>query len=1040
MTDTAPRSSIVSIPAGVAFLDCLCERLIDGTLLSGADGEPAAQLADATVLLPNRRAARVLADMLSNRAGGAVILPRIAAIGDVDEDAALAGQFADPEFDAGAALGRGMLLPVPPAVSQLERHLALTRLVYEFGIHKASALSYPRRDEAILIPTGAADASALARDLARLLDAMETEEVAASALTGLVPENHAEYWNIAHAFLNIVVESWPQHLAERGLSDPVARRSALIGAETAQLAARREERPYIVAGSTGSVPATARLMKIVSNLPRGWVVLPGLDRDLDDASWKAVEAQAQTHPQHGLAKLLASLGVDRADVPDLLPAHDHATPPAALMTEIFRPAETSELWQERRGTVAKDAAGHLALCECETPQEEALTIAFALREAIESGKATAALVTPDRNLARRVSAQLRRWSLNVDDTAGRPLSATPAGTFLRLVCEAVAEAFAPVPLTALLDHPLFRNEAGDKTRSGVEALEVMVLRGPRPQPGIVGLRLAYMGAATAEQLHNRVAARLRGSSTAEAGALIDLLERATQPLAPATSGKAPFIETMSHLAQAAIALSGGRDAAGTPRLFTGEDGIQLARFLAEIEACFDTGMELPFGALPAFIGSLMDGVPVRGYAQDRRIAILGPLEARLLQFDRVVLGGLNEGTWPGDAKTDPWLSRAMRAQLGLDLPERRIGQAAHDLAQHMAAGDVVVTRAARNEGAPAVASRWLQRLEAVIGADAYSDMRGRGRHFIDWARALDHAPQGPVPVEPTPKPPVKQRPRKLSVTQVETLIRDPYAIHAAKILELDPLPPLEEDADAALRGSIVHDGLANYIESALLNNGQLGDAAGLMTLFEDEMSEAEVPPHTRALWRARMQRIADWFVATEAERRASGAKPLIIEQSGYLDFDAPAGPFTLSARADRIDMLDDGSAALIDYKTGAPPTIKQVAAGLSPQLTLEAAIAERGGFANSGALVPGELIYIRLSGAFPAGEIRRVAPTDEGDTQTLADEALAGFKELVARYDDANQPYRPRLSAKLSRAEEPYDHLSRFKEWSTADGGSEGGE
>ena len=1037
MAGERKRANVVSIPPGTPFLDCLAHRLIDGTLLSGATNEsrPVPALADATVLLPNRRAARVLADRLLFHAGRPVMLPRIMAIGDVDEDAALIGEIEAGELAGN--FGAGSRLPLPPAVSMLERHLALTRLVYEFGQHKARALNFPGRSDGLLIPVGAADASALARDLARLLDAFETEEVPASDLVNLVPENHAGYWDIAHRFLSIVVETWPEHLKERNLSDPIARRNALIRAQTQRIARERPEAPFIIAGSTGSVPATAALMKTVAGLPRGWIVLPGLDQTADAKSWEAIGGE-HTHPQYGLAQLLRSLGLEREDVCELSAGgKDAPCPRQRLMTEIFRPVATTDQWHEHDPETGGDAYAGLAILNAETPREEALAIALALREAIEAGKPDAALVTPDRGLARRVSAELARWGLQVDDSAGRPLSSTPAGTFLRLVCEAAAEDLAPVPLAALLRHRLLRDAQGGDATVARDALEALALRGRRPAPGIAGLRRALDTRLAEDPLRNNVAARLRDRAAGEARALVGHLEAALSPLLALQGKAASFIESVALLRDAAITLSGGSDDAGMPLLFGGDDGIRLMQFLDQLAESFDTGMRLPLASVPPFLASLMEGIPVRNPARDRRIAILGPLEARLQQFGRVVLGGLNEGSWPGDTKTDPWLSRTMRAGLGLDLPERRIGLAAHDVAQHMAGGDVVLTRSLRSDGSPTVASRWLQRLEAVAGENTYKALTRKGGRYLGWARDLDHTLQGDLPREPAPCPPVSARPRRLSVTQAETLIRDPYAIYASKILRLDPLPPLDEDADAALRGSLVHDAIARFVGET--KDATPKDAATrLASLFEDEMKRAGIAVHTRASWWPRLIRIAAWFAGYEAQRRATGHRAASLEVSGELSLAASGGEFKLTARADRIDLCGDGTLAILDYKTGAPPTAKQVASGLAPQLTLEAAIAARGGFAGIATAQASELVYVRLSGGTPAGDVRAVASGSE--TMTLASEALEGFTDLVAAYDNAALPYRPRVSAKLARAEEPYDHLSRYREWSTADGGEGGSE
>ncbi|MCC0042705.1 MAG: double-strand break repair protein AddB [Rhodobiaceae bacterium] len=1047
---TPPRdttANVVSIPPGAAFLDCLAQRLCDGTLLGGPPvrrADPMA-LGEATVLLPNRRAARRLSELLVARSGGAVILPRIAAIGDVDEDLALvAAQASDDAAEDFAEDGSDSL---PPAVSALERHLALTRLVYAFGQQKARALNYPGRSDGLLIPVGAADASALARDLARLLDSLQTEGVAPQRLAGLVPEDHAAYWEIAFQFLQIVVEAWPAHLAGMELSDPIARRTAMILAEVERLKASPPQHPFIIAGSTGSVPATAALMGVVARLPRGWIVLPGLDTGIDDEAWQAIRAEdgsGQTHPQFGLARLLAALEIERADVRILAPAEttNASTPPARarLVTEIFRPAQTTERWHETRtGASAAEALGGLSLVVAQSPREEAAAIALALREAIETGRPDAALVTPDRGLARRVSGELARWGLAVDDSAGRPLSACRAGIFVRHVLEAAADNLAPVSLAALLRHPLLRGPEGLEAHAAIDALEAIVLRGPRPQPGLAGLKQALDARLGASRLRNAVAERLRGNAGDSAAALIEHLESALSPLLDLAGGREPplFLDVTARLRDAAMMLSGGQDAEGEPFLHAGDDGAMLAAFLDGLRDSFDTGMRLPLDACPAFVASLMDAVPVRAARRDQRIAILGPLEARLQQFGRVVLGGLNEGAWPADARTDPWLSRTMCRQVGLDLPERRIGLAAHDVAQHLAAADVVMTRSLRADNAPTVASRWLQRLEAVADKDAFAAMAQRGARYLGWARALDNAGDFAPLQEPRPCPKLADRPRRLSVTQAERLARDPYAIYASKVLSLDPLAPLEENADAALRGTLVHEALARFVRTGEVTSGA-DAAARLEQHFEAVMQEQGIAGHTRALWRPRLKRIAQWFAEFESDLRRDGRHTAATEVEGRMSLAAPGGDFVLTARADRIDILGNGQLAVMDYKTGEPPTLNQVKAGLALQLTLEAAIAADGGFDTVVAATPGELMYLRLSGGTPAGERRMIAPSKDGDSaDELARAGLDRFRNIIAKLDDPAMPYRPRIAAKMLRDDESFDHLSRFREWSTADGGSE---
>ncbi len=1023
--DAPAFPNVVSIAAGAPFLEHLADRLLDGTLCAGPSQRPASPLPleQASVLLPNRRAARTFRNTLVARAGRPLLLPRITAIGDVDEDETLLAETtADGLADVFAA---GEL---PPAATALERQLALTRLVIAFGERGTLNPVLPDRDEALRVPSSAVEAVALARDLAGLLDSLATEEIGADAFNDLVPDNHAAYWDLAHQFVKIVVEHWPAFLHERGLADPIARRNMLIRRHAEQLAAEPPQTPCIVAGSTGSVPATAALMAAVARLPRGWVVLPGLDRLLDDASWAAIGDKHDpqpSHPQFGLARLIGALGVSRRDVGTLTGDAPVDQARGQLVSEVFRPTATTECWHDAAKKLDLEAGTEgLSVVLSPTPRVEALAIALALREAVETGLDDAALVTPDRGLARRVAGELKRWRIDVDDSAGRPLSGTSAGAFVRIVAEAATGNLAPAALADLIGHTLFGCLDQESVDDAVAAFRTLCLHGPPPAPGFPGLRSRLDTALSQDPIRHPVSARLARHGDAARG-LIDALDAALTPLMAMAGGDVGFRDYVDALRKAAEALS--RQDGDEVLLYAGEDGAALQRLFEALSTSDDAGIALRPEACAGLLRALMAGVTVRPTRRDRRIVILGPLEARLQRFGRVVLGGLNEGAWPAEPKTDPWLSRAMRAKAGLDQPERRIGLAAHDVAQAMAGGDVILTRSLKQDGAPSVASRWLQRLQAVAGPERFDELAARGQRYLDWAEALDAAEPGEAPREPAPKPPFDKRPRRLSVTQAETLVRDPYAIHARHILKLEPLPAIGEAADAALRGTLVHAALAEVVAG-----DAAPDAARLMAAFENLMQEQALPAHTRALWRPRLERIAAWFADDEAERRAAAPDAAhALEVSGELSFEALGGAFKLAARADRIDCGPDGRLLIIDYKTGALPTGDQVASGLAPQMTLEGAIARAGGFRDVPAGLLSGLRYIRLSGGDPAGQTREVG----GDApDALADEALAGFRELIAAYDDPDMAYRPRIAAKLNRDEETYDHLSRFREWSAVTG------
>jgi ATP-dependent helicase/nuclease subunit B len=734
-----------------------------------------------------------------------------------------------------------------------------------------------------------------------------------------------------------------------------------------------------------------------------------------------------------LKRLIERIGVARGDVQ---PLGKGGAGREAFLSEAFRPAATTDRWRDHGA--ASDALVGMALIEAADSREEALALAVAMREALET-KAEAALITPDRALARRVAAELRRWEIAVDDSGGVALPDSDAGRFARLVAHVVAEDFAPLPLLALLRHPM--NALGE--RRGVDALEIAVLRGPRPAAGAAGLKraLADTRAAAAEnKLHWRDArARLREWQWERAIELADRLAAALDPLCrQADKGPISLVELFAAH-RAALEKLGFDFSRREPA-----DVRALAEAFERFHEAASHAEPLSLNDYADVFDQLLAGEPPVRPPFDRRarLRILGPLEARLLSCDLVLLGGLNEGTWPPETHTDAWLNRPMRRSLKLDLPERRIGLNAHDFVQAVSAARVIISRAKKQDGVETVASRFLQRLSAIAPQRAFEEARERGRRYVALSHELERAERIEPAKRPAPKPPAEARPSRLSVTEIETLIRDPYSIYARHVLKLFPLEEIDADPGAAERGTIIHDAFARFAEG--FSDAMPSDALHeLIERGKEAFAGLTDYPGLRAIWWPRFVRAAEWFVGRESEFRRETARTL-AEQSGKIELVAGGRTFTLTARADRIDLRRDGSVAIFDYKTGQPPGLKETFIGLTPQLPLEAAIVKAGGFEG----VPrdariADIVVVRLSGGHPPGDDRSFSPEKTtGQNKTLAeklrlascddlaDAARAGLERLLASYAAADFPYlsipRPKWRGRFGE----YDHLARIREWS----------
>ena len=969
------RLALFTIPPHRAFADALAAGLIDRY------GREPTGLASGMLLLPNNRAARAIQDAFVRRSGGGLLLPRLVPIGDPELDERIGGTLEALDQE-----------PAPPAVEPLERLMLLARLVQRHG---AAA--------------DAAEALRLAEDLARNLNQLLIEEVDPAALADFAADlpDLSLHWQKSLDQLRLILTDWPELLRQRGQIDLADRRNRLLAA----VGGRWRDRPpggfVCAAGITTAAPAVARLLRIVAGLDEGMVVLPGLDLDMPEDEWAALgphvtdpdsgrrRVAAETHPQFHLKLLLDRMGVARDEVGIWRRGGGRDAPAARsrAVAHAMAAAAFTRKWQQLRPRERR-ITGVRAL-ELADPAEETQAIAIALREALETPGQTAALVTPDRGLARRVSAQLRRWGIEADDSAGRPLSQTPPGTFLLALAAAAAERFAPVPLLTLLKHPLVQaGSARLRWLDGARQLD-LALRGPRPPAGLDGI-----AAHLADRDNRDAAVRERAERWWRAA------EPLLRPLEWAFEADAGMAGRLAAVRDAAGAMAG--DA-----VWAGPAGRAAAELLAALEAAAADGPEsIRPAELSLILERLTAAVAVRPpYGQHPRIFIWGLLEARLQQADFMVVSGLNEGVWPSLPAPDPWLAPRLRAELGLPSLERRIGLAAHDFAGALGAPRVLITRARRDARAPTIASRLWLRLEAMTGGLT------RAPTVVKWARALDRpGPHRPVD-RPAPAP--RDRPRVISVTEVDRLKADPFAFYARRILKLRSLDAVDAEPSAAWRGSAVHKVLEQWLKEDDCDPDRLRPRA------ESFLAGSSAHPLMRAFWQPRLMEAIEFIAAEVEKNRAAGRLPVAAEAEGSCEI---AG-VTLKGIADRIDRCVDGTLAVVDYKTGQPPSTAAVAGGFSLQLGLLALIAERGGFEG----IEGRVACFEYwSLARKAGRLGYVATPIGGrsglDAADFTDRAAANFIAAAQRWLTGAEPFTALLRPEYAPYGD-YDQLMRRDEW-----------
>ncbi|MES2845748.1 MAG: double-strand break repair protein AddB [Pseudomonadota bacterium] len=953
------ESPIFALAPGVDFPAALVAGL-----RARMAGQPPEAMAGVTLYLNTQRMRRRIIAIMT--AEGAAILPRLKLVTDISADLALAG--------------------IPAAVPSLRRRLELTQLV---------ARLLDRQPD--LAPRAAL--FDLADSLATLMEEMQIEGVSPQAVANLDVSDHSAHWARTKVFLDIVTPYFSGLAPDSG-----ARQRMVVERLVSVWDTSPPQGPVIVAGSTGSRGTTAQLMAAVARLPQGALVLPGYDFDMPVSAWDRLDdaMTAEDHPQYRFRRLLTLLDATPADVRLW---HDAVPPSVArnkLISLSMRPAPVTDQWLTEGQTLPDliTATDGMTLIEAQSPRSEALAIALILRRAAEDGQ-TAALITPDRNLTRQVTAALDRWGILPDDSAGRPLALSAPGRFLRHVAGLFGRKLTADALLTLLKHPLaFSSPGRGDHLLFTRELELKLRRTGPAFPNGHDL-IAWAGARKETGVlpwAQTLAAALDGLDSIGIRALTD---------------------HVAHHRTLAERLAGGPGG-----LWDKEAGIAALAAMDELQAEAGSGGDLT----PADYRDLFDAILNRGEVRDSitphpRIMIWGTLEARVQGADLVILGGLNDGTWPKLPPPDPWLNRKMRKDAGLLLPERQIGLSAHDYQQAIAAPTVVLTRAIRDAEAETVPSRWLNRLMNLMdglparqGPQALRAMRGRGRVWLAMAVALEQPERNLPPAHrPAPCPPVEARPKALSLTRIATLIRDPYAIYARYILRLKKLDPLRHAPDARLRGQILHLILERFVKER--PEGEDRTAARLRLLqTASQVLHDETPwPAARALWLARMDRAADFFLTTEGKL---GGTPVVLEEQGRVAL-APLD-FALFGTPDRIDMLPDGRLHIMDYKTGTPPSEKQQAQ-FDKQLLLAAAMAERDGFKGLEGASVAQITYVGLG--------TNAKTVETLITPEITGKVWEGLMRLMTRYSQPDTGYTARRAVFEDRFPGDYDHLSRHGEW-----------
>jgi ATP-dependent helicase/nuclease subunit B len=969
------RSRVFSVPFGAD----LCDATVSHVL--GIAGGDLLSVSNIILLLPNNRAIKAMTAAFVRQAAPGLLLPRMVAIGDLALDEAL-GPLLDPVTVEDAVF---------PAITPLSRVVLLAELIGP------------------LRPVGqavsAAEALRLARKLAEMIDELEIEQVGLERLAELdVEPDLAGHWQRSLGQIRDILPAYRLELAKRGVLDPAERRNILLGRFEQRMHDNPISVPVIAAGITTAAPAVARLLRRITRIPDGCVILPGVDLDMTADEWDALspgspdevnplpKRNAEVHPQFHLKLLLDRMGIARDEVAPLSSGKVRNNP---VISDIFCLPKQSAAW--RSFPEARKTLPHVQLIEADDSAAEAKAIAVGVRAGLEQAGKRIAVITPDRELAVRVSAQLRRWAIAVDDSAGKPLLQTPEGSLIFALARALADKFTGTNVLEIAKHPLVR--AGEERLAWLNQARSLdlILRGPAAGIGLSSISGALSNSRLDdEQLHEWWAAF-------------------------STTLAALEMDEPTNLSLMLDAIKAVADNLTNGRIWKSAAGRELARWWEEIMQCNLSRLPtIDSLSIPAILTELLSGAVVRApYGGHPRVAVYGLLEARMQQADIVVCGGLNETTWPQVAQPDPWLAPVIRRRLGLATLDRNIGLSAHDLAVALGAREVLLTRAKRDRSGPTVASRFLLRIKALLGEQLQIDSQTPqfAAHLNLPTETLKFAER------PKPMPSPEQRRVRLSITDFDRLKSDPYSFYAKRILRLEKRDAVDAEPSHAWRGTLVHEILQHWFQK----DGCVPE--GLVARADALSADSALDPLLRALWQPRVAEGLRWIAQeTERMRNENQRFVLIAEEKGEIELLG----VPISGRADRIDALGDDSLVIIDYKTGLPPKTKQVSAGFALQLGLVGLMAERGAMKNvSGKALRFEYWSLaKDKGNF--GHIAVANSTRPNDNKKAAEEfvafATAQAKDALTKWILGTEAFVAKLHPEYADFAD-YDQLMRRQEW-----------
>lgn len=967
------------ISPNIPFLETLSRYLLE---LSKDDP---LSLGSYCVLLPTQRSLRTLKYLLGTTSKKSLFLPNLYTLNDLvprPEDflAAVCKTLSHQDLDA---------LNLPQPLSPLR-----ARLLCAEALKRAPSLF-----DTPLRPTQIFE---LSESLLKVLEEILTHPIPIELWKKYIPSTHATHWEKIEHFLKTLSYLWPEILKAENASDPgvfAQRRLEILGKILNQ---KPLKSPLIIAGIRGLSPNFIPLLKAVSHSAKSIFLFDSLHPDFLQNIPKKMTPH---HPLHEQISLLRDLQVP-LDTLRPLPFSERspATCPRTRLLFVNHALSFESLGETSSHDFEKCCDG-VSFFEATSPQEEARLIALKMRHILETPNKTAALVTPDRTLAKFVKAELLRWGIRIDDSGGIPLSDLSCGLYFLMSLRTILSNYTPLSLIALLKHPLTRmGRNPNSLESTLKTLELYALRGLKMSPGLQSLeeRLRHARIQASPQLKEDLDQALL---------LLSDLKKTCEPLERTLKkGATPALLLKCH---EDILLNLSLTEQGIPLLW-GENSEKEAFSLFE-KICEETYNLPPLQHsfyLP-FLEDLFKNTLFQPKGDVHpRLTILGLFESRLLTKDCLILGSLNEGTWPDLPTANPWLNRHLMDALNLPDPMVRIGVAIQDFIHGFLSSEVLLTRSKRDFQGIKRPSRILIYLKAFL------ESKGLSLPSPSEAELLRHL-ETPPPIKssspPKPTPPINARPHIFSVSDIETWIKDPYGFYARKILNIRPLHSFEETPTSADFGSLVHKLLEKAMGTSPPSILTMGTAFETTAFFK-ALSEGE-----KYFWKAHLLDLLERFLIEHAQRHSLKTLHEVDVTFELCMGDIAEHPFILNGRIDRLEVESD-HLHIIDYKTGNLPSFENIENGTTPQLPLLGMMLKYGENNPS-------LTHEILLSYWPLKKQKRIKNdplVSIKNPDFLIKITLERFKKLLHLFYAQNSPASYEA---LAYGLSSYTHLSRIKEW-----------